>query len=269
MVQTADPSTSSTAPARTQHHHGRRSVQQLLDADGGPAVEQLEVEVARSGHGVLSEGLELGACKCRRQSGTEVIAATCHRWHGRARQWRAARYARPFDRRVRSARGAGERRRHPTSRRPVTSAARAAPLLLRVCAVACSVDKLETTWPGGVHDRPSRSRRLHRRGARDASALQRGLLAAAAQVPCLLFSLPAGALVDRVRRRPLLIATYLVGVRSAPGLTARRRSGRGAGFLAPLSRGGWRRDPGRCRLRRLPAGLRQPLTAAVGRLRWS
>ncbi|MDP9365528.1 MAG: MFS transporter [Chloroflexota bacterium] len=41
----------------------------------------------------------------------------------------------------------------------------------------------------------------------DASPLQMGVLAAAGQVPFVLVSLPAGVWVDRVRRRPLLIAT--------------------------------------------------------------
>jgi MFS family permease len=40
-----------------------------------------------------------------------------------------------------------------------------------------------------------------------ASALEMGILAAAGQVPFLLFSLPAGAWVDRLPRRPVLIAT--------------------------------------------------------------
>jgi MFS family permease len=40
-----------------------------------------------------------------------------------------------------------------------------------------------------------------------ASALQMGILAAAGQAPYLLFSLAAGAWVDRIRRRPLLIAS--------------------------------------------------------------
>lgn len=40
-----------------------------------------------------------------------------------------------------------------------------------------------------------------------ASALQMGLLAAAGQAPYLLFSLAAGAWVDRVRRRPILVAS--------------------------------------------------------------
>jgi MFS family permease len=40
-----------------------------------------------------------------------------------------------------------------------------------------------------------------------ASALQMGLLAGMAQAPFLLFSLPAGAWIDRLRRRPILIAT--------------------------------------------------------------
>jgi MFS family permease len=42
-----------------------------------------------------------------------------------------------------------------------------------------------------------------------ASALEMGILAAAGQVPFLLFSLPAGAWVDRLPRRPVLIATDL------------------------------------------------------------
>jgi MFS family permease len=42
-----------------------------------------------------------------------------------------------------------------------------------------------------------------------ASAFQMGLLAAAAEAPFLLFSLPAGAFVDRLPRRPVLIATDL------------------------------------------------------------
>ena len=41
----------------------------------------------------------------------------------------------------------------------------------------------------------------------DASPLQMGGLAAAGQLPYLVVSLPAGVLVDRVRRRPLLVAT--------------------------------------------------------------
>jgi MFS family permease len=40
-----------------------------------------------------------------------------------------------------------------------------------------------------------------------ASALEMGILAAAGQVPFLLFSLPAGAWIDRLPRRPVLIAT--------------------------------------------------------------
>ena len=40
-----------------------------------------------------------------------------------------------------------------------------------------------------------------------ASALEMGVLAAAGQVPFLLFSLPAGAWIDRLPRRPVLIAT--------------------------------------------------------------
>jgi MFS family permease len=40
-----------------------------------------------------------------------------------------------------------------------------------------------------------------------ASALEMGILAAADQVPFLLFSLPAGAWIDRLPRRPVLIAT--------------------------------------------------------------
>jgi MFS family permease len=40
-----------------------------------------------------------------------------------------------------------------------------------------------------------------------ASAVEMGVLAAAGQVPFLLFSLPAGAWVDRLPRRPVLIAT--------------------------------------------------------------
>ena len=40
-----------------------------------------------------------------------------------------------------------------------------------------------------------------------ASALEMGVLAAAGQLPFLLFSLPAGAWVDRLPRRPVLIAT--------------------------------------------------------------
>jgi MFS family permease len=40
-----------------------------------------------------------------------------------------------------------------------------------------------------------------------ASALEMGTLAAAGQVPFLLFSLPAGAWIDRLPRRPVLIAT--------------------------------------------------------------
>jgi MFS family permease len=43
-----------------------------------------------------------------------------------------------------------------------------------------------------------------------ASALEMGVLAAAGQVPFLLFSLPAGAWVDRLPRRPVLIATDVV-----------------------------------------------------------
>jgi hypothetical protein len=42
-----------------------------------------------------------------------------------------------------------------------------------------------------------------------ATPLQMGLLAAAGQAPFLLLSLPAGAWVDRRRRRPLLIASDL------------------------------------------------------------
>jgi hypothetical protein len=42
-----------------------------------------------------------------------------------------------------------------------------------------------------------------------ASALEMGVLAAAGQLPFLLFSLPAGAWVDRLPRRPVLIATDL------------------------------------------------------------
>jgi MFS family permease len=42
-----------------------------------------------------------------------------------------------------------------------------------------------------------------------ASALQMGVLAGAAEAPFLLFSLPAGAFVDRLPRRPVLIATDL------------------------------------------------------------
>jgi MFS family permease len=41
----------------------------------------------------------------------------------------------------------------------------------------------------------------------EASAFEMGVLAAAGQVPFLLFSLPAGAWVDRLPRRPVLIAT--------------------------------------------------------------
>ncbi|GAB4436566.1 MAG: MFS transporter [Chloroflexi bacterium OHK40] len=44
----------------------------------------------------------------------------------------------------------------------------------------------------------------------EASPLQMGLLAAAAQAPFFLFSLPAGVWADRVRRRPLLVATDLL-----------------------------------------------------------
>src|SRR2546421_4254706 len=42
-----------------------------------------------------------------------------------------------------------------------------------------------------------------------ASAFQMGVLAAASQAPFLFFSLPAGAWVDRMRRRPVLIASDL------------------------------------------------------------
>jgi MFS family permease len=42
-----------------------------------------------------------------------------------------------------------------------------------------------------------------------ASAMEMGVLAAAGQLPFLLFSLPAGAWVDRLPRRPVLIATDL------------------------------------------------------------
>ncbi|MDX6447896.1 MAG: hypothetical protein QOD08_359 [Gaiellaceae bacterium] len=42
-----------------------------------------------------------------------------------------------------------------------------------------------------------------------ASALQMGALAAASQAPFLFFSLPAGAWIDRMRRRPVLIASDL------------------------------------------------------------
>lgn len=44
----------------------------------------------------------------------------------------------------------------------------------------------------------------------DPSPLQMGLLTAAAQAPFLLVSLPAGVWADRMRRRPILIATDLV-----------------------------------------------------------
>jgi MFS family permease len=44
----------------------------------------------------------------------------------------------------------------------------------------------------------------------DASALQMGLLTAASTVPIAVAGLPAGAWVDRMRRRPVLIATDLV-----------------------------------------------------------
>jgi MFS family permease len=43
----------------------------------------------------------------------------------------------------------------------------------------------------------------------DASALQMGILAGAAQAPFLLFSLPAGAWVDRMPRRPVLVGADL------------------------------------------------------------
>jgi MFS family permease len=45
-----------------------------------------------------------------------------------------------------------------------------------------------------------------------ASALEMGVLAAAGQLPFLLFSLPAGAWVDRLPRRPVLIATDVASV---------------------------------------------------------
>jgi len=55
----------------------------------------------------------------------------------------------------------------------------------------------------------------------DATTFEVGLLTAAAWAPWLLIGLPTGAWIDRVRRRPVMLASSAVSAARAPSGSAR------------------------------------------------